>query len=216
MLSRLGIECALKRKNRNQKILFFLVLVSIFGTTLQEINHYDREVLEELSSNEEWETLFPYGYVASTAENCDNLHKQDSIYILCVKVNQIYFISHIHAYNKKITSIPASFGKLTQLTSLQLYFNKLSTLPDLSSSSISSLDLGYNSFSTFPESVFSLKKLTSLSMPQNKLTIVTNVDLTSPLEVIDLSSNLLTFVPSGLFSLTGLTSMFFFKIPEIF
>jgi Leucine-rich repeat (LRR) protein/GTPase SAR1 family protein len=135
---------------------------------------------------------------------------------------------------KKLTELPDSIGKLKQLRSLKLSYNKLTTLPgsllsqltqltelDLSSNQLTTLpdslgkltrltelDLSSNQLTALPDSLGQLTQLTNLNLSRNQLTTLPNsLGQLTQLQTLDLSDNQLTTLPDSLGQLTQLRSL---------
>ena len=97
--------------------------------------------------------------------------------------------------NNKLTTLPESVSKLTNLTSLNLSGNNLKTLPESFGelTNLTSLGLSNNQLTKLPESVDKLTNLTSLDVNNNKLTKLPESfgELTN-LTSLDLRNNQLT------------------------
>ena len=113
---------------------------------------------------------------------------------------------------KKLTELPASIGKLTQLTSLSLSCNQLTSLPESLGqlTQLQTLDLSHNQLTTLPESLGQLTQLQSLNLFSNQLTTLPeSLGQLTQLQSLNLSSNQLTTLPDWLGNLVRLD---YFKI----
>ena len=73
--------------------------------------------------------------------------------------------------NQEFTSVPEWIRELTELTTLDLGSNKISTLPEwLGLLGLSILDLGDNGLTTLPQWIGKLKDLKVLNLIRNQLT----------------------------------------------
>jgi Leucine-rich repeat (LRR) protein len=109
---------------------------------------------------------------------------------------------------RNIHKLPNEIGLLTNLRTLILYRNFMSSLPVEFSSltNLEHLSLGYNNFEIIPQEILSLTKLQYLSLERNNLEIIPEelCELTN-LESLFLHENKLTKLPNEISRLTKLT-----------
>lgn len=99
---------------------------------------------------------------------------------------------------KKLTELPSSIGKLTNLRTLILSNNKLTTLPESLGrlKQIHLLDLSHNRLKTLPESLSQLTHLQVLNLFNNQLIAVPeSLSNLVQLQYLDLSTNQLSTIP---------------------
>ena len=108
--------------------------------------------------------------------------------------------------------MPAEIGQLTNLTSLNLWDNKLATLPSelWQLTNLTSLNLSYTKLTALPTELWQLTNLTSLDLSNNRLTALpAEIGKLVHLTSLRLSRNQLTALPAELWQLTNLTSLDF-------
>lgn len=111
---------------------------------------------------------------------------------------------------ERLTELPESLSRLTQLQSLELTGNQLSTLPDSLSqlTQLRSLKLSLNQLTTLPDSLGQLTQMQSLDLSDNRLTALPeSLSQLTQLQSLDLSNNRLTAPPESLSQLTQLQSL---------
>ncbi|MFN8433304.1 MAG: COR domain-containing protein [Anaerolineales bacterium] len=112
--------------------------------------------------------------------------------------------------DSKLTEIPDSLWKLTQLTSLDLSNNQLTALPDSLGqlTQLTKLDLSNNQLTALPDSLGQLTQLTELNLAYNRLTALPDsLGQLTQLTELDLSRNQLTTLPESLKQLTQLREL---------
>ncbi|MBB6460752.1 T9SS type A sorting domain-containing protein [Flammeovirga kamogawensis] len=100
------------------------------------------------------------------------------------------------ALNGKILStLPADFGQLTELSTLNLSNNSFSSLPILSTlSKLTSFQLGNNLFASIPATVTDLTQLEVLALNNNQITLVeSSISNLTNLTDLSIQENFLTF-----------------------
>jgi Leucine-rich repeat (LRR) protein len=104
-------------------------------------------------------------------------------------------------HDLKLTKLPESLGKLTNLQSLNLSNNQLVTLPEWfpGLQSLQVLNLSNNRLETLPESLVNLNNLQSLNLTNNQLTsLPEGLGEIANLESLHLFSNELKILPDSL------------------
>lgn len=112
--------------------------------------------------------------------------------------------------NLALSSLPPEIGQLTNITSLNLGYNKLNNLPDEITrlKNLTSLNLEFNCFKYLPSEICQLTKLTSLSLNANRLnSIPAEVGHLINLTTLNLQINFLISLPDEIVQLTKLTSL---------
>jgi len=115
---------------------------------------------------------------------------------------------------EKLTELPESLGKLTQLQSLDLSRNGLTTLPEWLGqlTQLRSLSLSRTGLITLPEWLRRLAQLQSLDLSFNYLRVLPEwLGQITQLQSLDLSSNQLTELPEWLGQLNQLVSLNLFS-----
>ena len=110
-------------------------------------------------------------------------------------------IKKLSLKHNKLTTLPESLGKLTQLTELDLSFNHLDELPDNLDqlANLAILELTHNEFQTLPTVITSLNSLTTLNVSHNLLhTLPTGLGYLPALKYLRLSYNRLFILPQSL------------------
>jgi len=103
--------------------------------------------------------------------------------------------------DNKLTALPESLGRLTQLQSLYLSGNQLTTLPESLGrlTQLQSLDLSGNQLTALPESLARLHKLWNLNLFSNKLQSLPDwLGGFTLLESLAVGNNPLQFLPDSL------------------
>ncbi len=111
---------------------------------------------------------------------------------------------------EKLTAVPNSLGRLTQLESLDLGGNNLTSLPEWLGqlTQLESLDLRGNQVTALPESVGNLTQLKSLNLEKNLLRILPGwLGQLTQLQSLNLANNQLTLLPDSLGQLTKLKTL---------
>lgn len=122
---------------------------------------------------------------------------------------------------KKVTTMDLSWKKLTLISSeiicmltnlntLKLNDNKLTTLPKEISQLISlvNLDISSNYFSILPECLCALTNLNTLNLHENRLTTLPKeISQLNALVSLDISSNYFSILPDSLWTLTNLQNL---------
>ena len=113
--------------------------------------------------------------------------------------------------NIRFNNVLYYLKQLNCLLSLDLSFNKLSSLPPeiLSLTNLQSLDLSANQLSSFPPEIGALTNLQSLDLSANQLSsFPSEICSLTNLQSLDLGGNQLSSLPSEILSLTNLQSLY--------
>lgn len=127
-------------------------------------------------------------------------------------------LSYVNGSSNGSTSVEGFSSCSNVLDSLYLENNMLSDLPDMSAlTSLDTLSLAGNKFSTFPSAVLGFTGLKILSMSNNDLSEVPDLSSFGSLNTIYLDTNRLSAVPEGLEKIPTLTDVYLFsnEITEI-
>ncbi|MBQ1466011.1 MAG: leucine-rich repeat domain-containing protein [Eubacteriaceae bacterium] len=127
-------------------------------------------------------------------------------------------LSYVNGSSNGSTSVEGFSLCSNVLDSQYLENNMLSDLPDMSAlTSLDTLSLAGNKFSTFPSAVLGFTGLKILSMSNNALTEVPDLSSFGSLNTIYLDTNRLSTVPEGLEKIPTLTDVYLFsnEITEI-
>ncbi len=120
-------------------------------------------------------------------------------------------LEYLNLGGNQITGLPAQIGQLTDLVSLTLNNNNLSSLPNGigSLSALEYLNLNYNPITALPGTIGQLTQLVSLSVYDNQLTTLpASVGQMSNLENLFLYRNPLTSLPDQLAQAPKLRGLF--------
>ncbi|QZA58427.1 leucine-rich repeat domain-containing protein [Candidatus Rhabdochlamydia porcellionis] len=119
-------------------------------------------------------------------------------------------LTELDLSTNQLTTLPDTFGNLAQLIWLDLNTNQLTTLPDTlgNLARLAELDLSTNQLTTLPDTFSNLAQLTQLGLSINKLTTLPDAfSSLSQLAILDLSTNQLTNLPDTLGNLSRLTEL---------
>ena len=123
------------------------------------------------------------------------------------EIGQLTNLTSLKLNDNHLTTLPESIGRLTNLTSLDLSANQLTTLPDSIGqlTNLTSLDLGDNQLTTLPESIGQLTKLTFLDLYRIRLTTLPeSIGQLTKLTELNLSANHLATLPESIGQLINL------------
>jgi internalin A len=118
--------------------------------------------------------------------------------------------TELHLYDKGLTSVPETLGKLTALHEFSLYCTQLTSMPDALGklTALQTLYLSNNQLTSVAEAVGKLTALRELFLSHNQLTSVPEaVGKLTALQSLWLSDNRLTSVPEDLGQLTALHTL---------
>ena len=126
------------------------------------------------------------------------------------EVGQLTNLTSLDLYNNRLTTLLESIGQLTNLAFLNLTSNRLTMLPEAIGqlTNLTSFNLRNNQLTALPEAIAQLTNLTFLKLNNNQLTTLPEAiaQLTN-LTSLDLSNNQLTTLPEAIVQLTNLTSL---------
>ena len=111
----------------------------------------------------------------------------------------------------RLTTLPESLGRLSQLNDLYLRENQLTALPESLGwlSQLQTLDLSSNQLTTLPEWLGQLSQLRTLNFSHNQLTVLPEwLGQLSQLHTLYLSENQLTALPESLGQLNRLHTLY--------
>ena len=131
--------------------------------------------------------------------------------VVIITKNSIFTV----ALNKKqlalshagMTNLPTNIGKLTELTELDVYKNKLTNLPKSIGNlrNLLSLDAGHNKLNSLPESIGNLKNLKLLDLDDTQLTALPeSIGGLTKLVSLDLANTKITSLPESFGNLKNL------------
>ena len=126
------------------------------------------------------------------------------------EIGKLTNLTTLDLFNNQLTSVPAELGKLTRLTSLDLGSNQLRSVPaELGRlTNLTTLVLGDNQLRSVPAELGNLTNLTTLYLYDNQLTSVpAELGKLCSLTTLYLVHNQLTSVPAELGKLTNLTRL---------
>ncbi|MFB7295506.1 leucine-rich repeat domain-containing protein [Streptomyces rubiginosohelvolus] len=129
-------------------------------------------------------------------------------------VGDLNQLTTLNLYANQLTSLPDSLGNLNQLTTLNLYENQLTSVPESlgNLTQLSELHLYGNQLSSVPESLGNLTQLKVLRLDINQLpSVPESLGNLTQLTRLDLDNNELTEVPAPLQNLTELTVLHLFN-----
>ena len=121
-------------------------------------------------------------------------------------------LSYVNGSSNGSTSVEGFSSCSNVLDSLYLENNLLSDLPDMSAlTSLDTLSLAGNKFSSFPSAVMGFTGLKILSLSNNDLTEVPDLSSFGSLNTIYLDTNRLSAIPEGLENIPTLTDVYLFS-----
>ena len=126
------------------------------------------------------------------------------------EIGQLTNLTSLYLHDNQLTTVPPEVGQLTNLKTLDLSHNQLTTVPSEIGglTNLTSLDIDNNQLTTMPSEIGKLTKLMRFDLDNNKLTgIALEIVQLTNLETLYLSGNRLTSVPSEIGKLTKLTSL---------
>ncbi len=119
-------------------------------------------------------------------------------------------VTTIYGFNKEITYLPNSIGKLSNLQKLNLYGNKLKEIPNSigNLTNLQFLSFRGNKLKEIPNSIGNLTNLQELDLCCNELTSLPNsIGNLTNLQELDLFRNKLKEIPNSIGNLTNLQSL---------
>eukprot|EP01105_Mastigella_eilhardi_P007644 TRINITY_DN1916_c0_g1_i1.p1 TRINITY_DN1916_c0_g1~~TRINITY_DN1916_c0_g1_i1.p1 ORF type:complete len:1004 (+),score=298.73 TRINITY_DN1916_c0_g1_i1:31-3012(+) len=114
------------------------------------------------------------------------------------------------SFNRLSGNLTEAIGDLTSLTSLNLSFNKITSLPENISRlrDLKELNVANNTLITLPHSLTDMKSLTVFNVSSNTLReLPHNIGELQSLTKLDISHNQLTHLPTGVASLPQLSAL---------
>lgn len=116
-------------------------------------------------------------------------------------------LRHLDLRGNHIGRLPAKFGNLSMLQSLNLFANRLNQLPNSFKNlqNLLTLDLSYNIFDSFPTEIFDLKNIKNLNVMANQISFIPDsFKKVINLSVLDLRKNQLVSIPNSISHLPNL------------
>ncbi|QZA59212.1 leucine-rich repeat domain-containing protein [Candidatus Rhabdochlamydia porcellionis] len=198
--------------NKTLTTLFDILTYRSILTQKQQLDHALNQWIEESPSEEnqiEAKKRILDFFNNSTKQNLNlsslNLSSLPNIFnISCF----CYRLKQLDLSENQLTTLPDTFGNLSQLTSLSLNINQLTTLPDTfgNLSQLTSLSLNINQLTTLPDTFGNLSQLTWLDLSTNQLTALPDTfGNLSQLTSLGLNNNQLTTLPDTFGNLSQLT-----------
>ncbi len=118
--------------------------------------------------------------------------------------------THLDLFGLGLRTLPAGIGRLTNLITLDLRWNRLTALPTEIGhlTNLTTLDLGHNNLTALPAEIGRLTNLTKLDLRANNLTALpAEIGRLTNLTTLDLWHNNLTALPAEIGRLTNLTEL---------
>ena len=125
-------------------------------------------------------------------------------------IGQLTNLTTLYLNDNQLTTVPDTIGQLTNLTTLYLNDNQLTTVPDTIGqlTNLDTLYLNDNQLTTVPDTIGQLTKLTTLYLNDNQLTTVPDtIGQLTNLDALRLHNNQLTTVPDTIGYLTNLDTL---------
>jgi len=122
-----------------------------------------------------------------------------------------YKATRLNLYNNKLSTLPEQIGQLTNLTKLNLHSNQLSTLPaEIGKlANLTTLNLKDNQLTQLPAEIGQLTNLTTLYLNDNQLReLPEQIGQLTNLRHLHLRSNKLSTLPAEIGQLTNLTTLY--------
>ncbi|MEM7538883.1 MAG: leucine-rich repeat domain-containing protein, partial [Chloroflexota bacterium] len=129
-----------------------------------------------------------------------------------VEIGNLSNLTSLYLGYNQLTSIPVEIGNLSSLTTLDLFWNQLISIPvEIANlSNLKFLSLTDNRLTAIPAEVGNISNLTSLYLGANQLTsIPVEIANLSNLTSLDLSKNQLTTIPVEIANLSNLAALSF-------
>jgi len=175
-------------KIKDRHVIRFSLMGSQISRMPDSIANLTR--LEEVELNHNWFEKFPIEiftipnlkelvslnnrYLQIEFGNSTSLQKLrigDKISVLPESIGRLSNLTDLNLSSNRLTTLPESIGKLSNLTNLNLFNNKLTTLPNSIKNlkKLRYLDLSRNYFTTLPKVIGQLTSLKKLKIQENNI-----------------------------------------------
>ena len=160
------------------------------------------------------EVYIPFPNIIWNMFDLEELHLSNlSLISLSNNIGRLTNLKLLNLYDNNIDSLPASLTKLTKLTTINIsvthikYLGIINKLPQLQT-----IIAHHSRFYTIDESFSKLTNLTHLDLCENYTTYISPaISNLQKLEILDLSVNDITTLPSSFGKLTSLTKLYLTK-----
>jgi Leucine-rich repeat (LRR) protein len=133
------------------------------------------------------------------------------------QINKLTQLQYLNLSCNRLTEFPDDISSLLHLSGLWIYNNKLNQFPSQLPPNLVRLNLNWNLITSIPSTIlFSLTRLEILDLSNNQITILpTQIGLLTSLQELCLNNNKLSFIPSDLVSEQNHCRKYFY-FPKLF